>query len=118
MDTTANPVIAAPGHVFGLRGQGNSTNPNNGIAWANRAVVPLSTHGMMVSVFPYDLNDSGLTSTQIVTIEAKAVTWRAALSFNAPTQPSVPIIAPDTALSAATLVVSALFVSTLASSLV
>lgn len=32
--------------------------PQDGIAWANRDVATGATHGMMVSILPYDLNDS------------------------------------------------------------
>jgi len=55
---------------------------------------------MMVSLFPYDLNDAtGIPPGMAVTIEASAVTWRTFGSIQAPVQPPAaiaPIFAGET----------------------
>jgi hypothetical protein len=99
-DNTATTPVAAPGHTFGVRGQGNATNAVAGTAWANRVVSATATHGMMVSLFPYDMTDStGIASGKNVTLKASAIAWRAVKSFNAPAQPAA-VSAPDSAAAA------------------
>jgi hypothetical protein len=65
---------------------------------------------MMVSLFPYDMTDSGIATGKNVTIKAQTVTWRAAYSFNAPVRPAA-VVAPD---SAAAYFLSVATVTTLA----
>jgi len=117
-DSTANSAVPvpAPGHVFGLRGQGNATNPADGIAFAYRAVTTTATHGMMVSLFPYDGSDTtGITGTNSVVLTGSAVTWRAVESFNAPVQPAA-AVAPNSA-GAAYLVAGAAAVAAVAATM-
>jgi hypothetical protein len=84
-DNTATPPVAAPGHTFGVRGQGNATNAVAGSAWANREVSASASHGMMVSLFPYDMTDTnGIAASKTVTLKASAVSWRALKGFQAP----------------------------------
>ena len=72
--------------------------PQDGVAWANRIIQPLvQSHHMMVSLFPYDLDDTtGIPAGKAVTIQAKAVTWRTFGSILAPVQPAA-AVAPDDA---------------------
>jgi hypothetical protein len=98
-DNSITAPVAAPGHTFGVRGQGNATNAVAGSAWANREVAPTASHGMMVSLFPYDMTDTaGIATGKNVTLKAQVVTWRAYL-FSAPVQPSA-VSAPDSAAAA------------------
>jgi len=115
-DNTATPVVAAPGHTFGLRGQGNATNAMAGTAFAYRAVTATATHGMMVSIFPYDGTDAnGLTSGQTIVLTGYAQAWRAVASFNAPVQPAA-AVAPNAA-GAAYLVAGAAAVAAVAATM-
>lgn len=50
--------------------------PGNGIAYASRAEVTDLSHGIMVSLFPYDMTDVGITAGNTVEIKAEAVSWR------------------------------------------
>ena len=64
-NTLASPVVPGSGHTFGLLGQGDATNPQNGTAWASRVVSDSASHGMMVSYFPYDNADTtGIASNK------------------------------------------------------
>ena len=67
-DSTAATPVAAPGHVFGVNGQGDITQPRDGVAFAYRAVAATATHGMMVNLFPYDMTDAGIASGKTVVI--------------------------------------------------
>jgi len=98
-DTTSatTALNAGSGHTFGLLGQGDATNPADGMAWANRVVVATTTHGMMVSMFPYDNSDTtGVAASKTIVMNIKAVTWNAWKSFQAPSQPAASV-APDAA---------------------
>jgi hypothetical protein len=67
------------------------------MAWANRVVVATTTHGMMVSMFPYDNSDTtGVAATKTIVMNIKAVTWNTWKSFQAPSQPAASV-APDAA---------------------
>jgi hypothetical protein len=99
-DSSATTPVAAPGHTFGVRGQGDATNAVAGSAWANRVVAASASHGMMVSLFPYDMTDTtGIAASKNVTLKAQVVAWKAAQSFNAPSRPNA-VSAPDSAAAA------------------
>ena len=49
----------------------------------------------MVSLFPYDMTDAGLTMDRTVDLKVESVSWRALGSFNAPSLPTAVVVAEN-----------------------
>jgi hypothetical protein len=87
-DTSATAIsVAWSGHTFGLQGQGIATMPADGIAFSIVTPIATTTHGVMISIFPYVGTWTGLTGVQAITVTASAVTWRTHYSIDRPDQP-------------------------------
>lgn len=102
--------------MFGLNGQGLATQPADGIAIASRAITSTDTHGMMVSIFPYDLNSAYMVSGKKIDMSVKTVAWRVITSITAPTQPAA-AVAPDAALASYLFAGTIAFTASVAASL-
>lgn len=97
-DSTAVPPLPTyAGHVFGLFGQGNATMPADDIAIAGDFLLTYGseTFGMMVSIFPYDMNTANMAAGNSIDIEVKTVTFKEMSDIRVPYTPTPVTIVTD-----------------------
>lgn len=77
------------GHIFGRMGVGARTTPGSSeVVGAFQWATPTNDHAMMVSMFPTEPGAAGLTSGQMITIEASEVAFVTLNTIVAPVRPA------------------------------